>query len=72
MQVRIGQKLCQYMKLTAAFLSMILCVGFGACSTVPTKTVTLVPCCSSGESEKTVLLQDSWTPGGRVVRLTPR
>jgi hypothetical protein len=60
------------MKLTVAFFSIILTVGFGACSTVPTKKVTLVPCCTSGEAEKTVLLQDSWAEGGRVVRLAPR
>ena len=59
------------MKLTIAFLSIILTLGLGACSTCqkPTKEAILVPCCSSLEKEKVVLLQDSFVPGGRVVRL---
>ena len=59
------------MKLTVAFLSIILTLGFGACSTakVATKQVTLVACCATGEPDKDVLLQDSFEPGGRVVRL---
>ena len=59
------------MKLTIAFLSIVLILGFGACSTakVPTKEVTLVACCSSNEPDKDVYLQDSFEPGGRVVRL---
>jgi len=59
------------MKLTIAFLSIILTLGFGACSTskMPTKEVTLTACCASNEPDKVVLLQDSFEPGGRVVRL---
>jgi hypothetical protein len=62
------------MKLTVAFFSIIFTVGFGACSStkIPSKEVTLVPCCASNEAEKTVILQDSWEEGGRVVRLAPR
>jgi hypothetical protein len=62
------------MKLTVAFLSIILTVGFGACSTakIATKEVILTPCCATGEPDKVVLLQDSFEPGGRVVRLAPR
>ena len=61
------------MKLTIAFLSIILTLGFGACSTakVATREVTLVACCASNEPDKVVDLQDSWEPGGRVVRLVP-
>jgi hypothetical protein len=57
------------MKLTIALLSIIVALGFSACSTVPSKEVMLTPCCASGEPEKLVLLQDSWAPDGRVVRL---
>lgn len=59
------------MKLTFAFLSIVLTLGFGACSTakIATKEVTLQACCSSNEPDKVVLLQDSFEPGGRVVRL---
>lgn len=57
------------MKLTIALLSIILGLGLGACSTMPTKEVSLTPCCATGEPDKVVLLQDSWAPGGRVVRL---
>jgi len=59
------------MKLTIAFLSIVLTLGFGACSTakIATKEVNLVACCASNEPDKTVLLQDSFEPGGRVVRL---
>ena len=59
------------MKLTIAFLSIILTLGLGACSTAqkPTKEAILVSCCSSHLPDKTVLLQDSFVPGGRVVRL---
>lgn len=61
------------MKLTIAFVAVVLTLGLGACSTskVPTREVTLQACCSSNEPDKTVLLQDSFEPGGRVVRLTP-
>jgi hypothetical protein len=60
------------MKLTIAFLSLVLSLGFGACSTskTATRTVILKPCCATGEADKVVLLQDSFEPGGRVVRLT--
>lgn len=59
------------MKLTIAFLSIILTLGFGACSStkVATREVTLTACCASNEPDKDVLLQDSFEPGGRVVRL---
>jgi hypothetical protein len=62
------------MKLTAAFLSIVFTVGFGACtsSKIASKEVTLVPCCADGGPEKTVILQDSFEEGGRVVRLAPR
>jgi hypothetical protein len=61
------------MKLTIAFLSIIVALSFGACSTAkkPTREVTLVACCASNEPDKDVLLQDSFEPGGRVVRLAP-
>jgi hypothetical protein len=59
------------MKLTIAFFSIILTLGFGACSNVqvPTKEVNFIPCCATGEPAKVVLLQDSFVPGGTVVRL---
>lgn len=59
------------MKLAIAFLAIIVTLGFGACSTakIPTREVTLVACCASNEPDKDVLLQDSFEPGGRVVRL---
>jgi hypothetical protein len=63
------------MKLTIAFLSIILTLGFGACSSYKTGTreVILTPCCATGGPDKVVLLQEnSFTPGGRVVRLAPR
>lgn len=59
------------MKLTIAFLSIILTLGLGACSTCkkPTKEAILVSCCATHAPDKVVLLQDSFEPGGRVVRL---
>ena len=36
---------------------------------VATREVTLVACCASNEPDKVVDLQDSFEPGGRVVRL---
>ncbi len=60
------------MKLTIAFFSIILTLGFGACSNVQghcTKEVKFIPCCATGEPAKVVLLQDSFVPGGTVVRL---
>ncbi len=61
------------MKLTITFFSIILTLGLGACTTAPkpTKEVILTSCCATGEPDKVVLLQDSWAPGGRVVRLAP-
>jgi hypothetical protein len=61
------------MKTTVALFSIVLTLGFGACSTakVATKEVTLVACCSSNEPDKQGMLQDSFEPGGRVVRLVP-
>jgi hypothetical protein len=63
------------MKLTIALFSIILTLGFGACSSYKTGTreVTLAACCATGAPDKDVLLQEnSFTPGGRVVRLAPR
>jgi hypothetical protein len=59
------------MKLTIAFFSIILTLGFGACSSVnaPTKEVGFTPCCATSQPEKVVLLEDSFAPGGTVVRL---
>jgi hypothetical protein len=60
------------MKLTIAFLSIILTLGFGACSTAKTGTrpVTLSHCSCSNEPDKDVLLEEnSFAPEGRVVRL---
>jgi len=57
------------MKQTIAFFSIILTLGFGACSTTPSRKVTLTPCCATGEPDQVVILQDSFEPGGRVVRL---
>ncbi len=67
----IGQKaaITTDMKQTIAVLSIILTLGFGACSTTPSKKVTLTPCCATGEPDKAAILQDSFEPGGRVVRL---
>ena len=61
------------MKLTITFSALVLALTLGACSTAkkPTREVTLVPCCATGDPEKVVLLQDSFEPGGRVVRLAP-
>jgi len=63
------------MKLTTAFLAIVLTLSFGACSSYKTGTreVTLTSCCATGAPDKDVLLQEnSFTPGGRVVRLAPR
>ena len=60
------------MKLTIAFLAIILTLGFGACSTAKTGTrpVTLSQCFCSNEPDKAVLLEEnSYAPEGRVVRL---
>ena len=60
------------MKLTIAFLSIILTLGFGACTTspTPTKQVTLTSC-TPGDAGKQVILETSpWAPGEHhVVRL---
>lgn len=67
----LGHTVAPDMKLTIAFFSVVLTLGFGACSTakIATKEVTLTACCASNEPDKTVLLQDQFEPGGRVVRL---
>lgn len=60
------------MKLTIAFFSIIVTLCFGACSSYKTgtKDVTLTACCATGAPDKEVTLQEnSFTPGGRVVRL---
>jgi len=59
------------MKLTLAFLAIIVSLSFGACTTNPaaTKTVNFTPCCASHQPDKVVLLQDSYAQGGTVVRL---
>jgi hypothetical protein len=58
------------MKLIIAFLPIVLILGFGACSSskVATREVTLTTCVA-GDPGKVVELQDSFAPGGRVVRL---
>ncbi len=59
------------MKLTLAFLAIIVTLSFGACTTNPvaSKTVILTPCCATHQPDKEVILQDSFAPGGTVVRL---
>ena len=59
------------MKLTIAFLAIVLTLGFSACSTSMTaaRKVSLSPCCATGGPDKIVMLQDSFEPGGTVVRL---
>jgi len=59
------------MKLTIAFFSIVLTLGFGACSTASsTKQVTLTSC-TPGDAGKQVILETSpWAPGEHhVVRL---
>jgi hypothetical protein len=59
------------MKLTIAFLSIVLTLTFGACSShkAGMKKVNLATC-DPGDSGKRVHLQEnSFAPGGRVVRL---
>ena len=60
------------MKLTIALLAIILTLGFGACSTLPTsaKEASFTPCCATGAPAKDVTLIGSFEPGGTVVRLT--
>jgi hypothetical protein len=60
------------MKLTIAFLSIILTLGFGACTSIQTapKVVSFTPCCASSAPAKDVTLIGSFEPGGTVVRLT--
>jgi hypothetical protein len=59
------------MKLTIAFLAIVVALSFGACTSSPvaTKEVTFIPCCMGHDPEKVVLLTDSWAPGGTVVHL---
>ena len=59
------------MKLTVAFFAVIVTLGFTACSStqVASKEVTFIPCCMTDQPSKVVILQDSWQPGGTVVRL---
>jgi hypothetical protein len=61
------------MKLTFAFLALVVALGFSACTTNPaaSKVVTLTPCCATGGPDKLVVLEDSFAQGGEVVRLTP-
>jgi hypothetical protein len=59
------------MKLTVAFFAIIATLGFSACSStkVEPKIVSFTPCCMTGQPARDVVLQDSWQPGGTVVRL---
>jgi hypothetical protein len=59
------------MKLILAFLAIVVTLGFGACTSAPvaTKTVVFTPCCATHQPDKEVLLTDSFAPGGTVVRL---
>ena len=59
------------MKLTIACFSIVLILGFGACTSAPiaTKEVIFSPCCADHAPDKVVLLEDSFAPGGTVVRL---
>ena len=59
------------MKQTIALLSLVLTLGFGACSTAPiaSKEVVFTPCPGSGPT-KPAILKDSYAPGdARVVRI---
>lgn len=59
------------MKLTIAFCSIALVLGFGACSSIQTapKEVIFTPCCATHAPDKTVTLIGSYESGGTVVRL---
>lgn len=59
------------MKITIALLAIIVAFSFNACTTNPaaTKTVIFTPCCATHQPDKVVLLEDSFAPGGTVVRL---
>jgi hypothetical protein len=58
------------MKLTIAFLSIVLTLGFGACSYKTGNRKVILTTCEPGDAGKVVLLQEnSYEPGGRVVRL---
>ncbi len=65
-----GHKVGFTMKLTIAFLAIVLTLGFGACSTPAPKEVSFTPCCATGAPAKDVTLIGPWEPGGTVVRLT--
>ncbi len=59
------------MKLTFAFLAILLTLGFGACSSYKTgeKPVILGTCVPPDEGKVAILKENSFEPGGRVVRL---
>ena len=59
------------MKLTIALFSILTILGLGACTTAPIAShdVTFTSCCSTGAPDKVVVLEDSFAPGGTVVRL---
>jgi hypothetical protein len=60
-----------HMKLTVAFLAILVTLGLSACSTIKVdpKVASFTPCCMTGQPAKDVILKDSWEPGGTVVRL---
>ncbi|MDR3406644.1 MAG: hypothetical protein P4L99_29435 [Chthoniobacter sp.] len=59
------------MKLAIAFLSIIVTLGFGACSTASSTKVVTLTSCTPGDAGKQVILEtNSYAPGEhRVVRL---
>lgn len=58
------------MKLTIAFLSIVLTLGLGACSHKAGSRKVNLATCEPGDTGKRVHLQEnSFEPGGRVVRL---
>jgi hypothetical protein len=59
------------MKLTFAFLSIILTLSFGACSTASSTKVATLTSCTPGDAGKVVILEtNSFAPGTHtVVRL---
>lgn len=57
------------MKLTTTLLLITAALSLGACSTTAPKEANLTPCCATGEPAKAVVVKDSWSEGGRVVRL---
>ncbi len=58
------------MKQAIAFIAIVLTVTFGACSSKSGVTKAKLATCAPGDSGKLVHLQaNSFTPGGRVVRI---